>query len=1769
MMKCSNNAIHIEGARQHNLKGFDCAIPLNQITVITGVSGSGKSSLAFDTLYAEGQRRYIETFSPYARQFMDRMDKPQVVRIEGIPPAIAIEQGSPVRTSRSTVGTITELTDFIKILFARTGELHCRICSRKVVRETPDTIGDDLFREHQGSPIIIAFPCAKADLDPALVRQELMREGFSRILDGDDIVDIEESGLEAPSLQVMVDRLMLSSQERARVIDSVEQALRYGHGHVLIKIMGGELLRFSSHLHCPYCDIHYKDPVPNLFSFNSPLGACSTCRGFGRIIDIDLDKVIPNPRISLESGAIKPWDTDSYEHRKLMKFCSREGIPVDIPFSALSEEHKGMIIDGGRRFFGVRGFFKWLEGKSYKMHVRVFLSRYRGYFTCPDCRGARFKPEALLYRIRGLTIAEIYSLSIDQAFRFFTENADAPLDDASSMLVGEITSRLRYLNDVGLSYLTLNRQSRTLSGGEVERVSLTKALGSSLVNTLYVLDEPSVGLHPRDSNRLVMLLRELSAQNTVVVVEHDPEIIAGCDHLLDLGPGAGVGGGNVVYAGPLADIHTSRDSVTIDYLTGRSAIPLPAGRRKPDPKNSIRIRGCREHNLKNIDITIPLGLMVCITGVSGSGKSTLAEEIIYKGIRQVKGYAVERPGEFDSMEGTELIDNVLLIDQSPIGKTPRANPLTYIGAFDPIRKLLAKTPLARERGYTPGAFSFNVPGGRCETCMGNGYEKVEMQFLSDVYITCQDCNGSRFRKEVLEVTYKGKNIGDILNMTFDEADTFFEDIPSITTMFQPIMDAGMGYLRMGQPVNTLSGGEAQRLKLAKYMGFSPGRNILYIFDEPSTGLHFSDIRKLLDAFQRLINEGKTLLVIEHNMDIAKCADHIIDLGPEGGDGGGWVVAKGTPEEVAWVKDSHTGRFLRKYLEQPHPVWVRPDTPPVPVRVPHADAIAITGAREHNLKNITVNIPRDKMVVITGISGSGKSTLAFDVLFAEGQRRYIESLPTYVRQYLKIMERSDVDLITGIPPTVAIEQRMNKLHLRSTVATITEIYHYLRLLFSKVGTQHCLCGIPIAPQSEEDMLNRFINYFNNHEFLLLSPKVIKRKGIHRDVMEHAFKKGYRQARVDGAMVDLEHPPSIARYKEHSLDVAIDRIRVDPEDREHLASAISLALQEGRGQFYALDMENNIEETFSRKGYCPHCGTAFEPVDPRLFSFNSRFGGCPACDGLGISTETGERCTRCQGTRLNERALSIKIGEYTIADMASLAVEDAIRFFPSLRFSPRDRIIADLLIPEIMVRLAFLHRVGLSYLTLDRSGNTLSGGETQRIRLAAQLGSNLRGVCYILDEPTIGLHPRDNATLLDALTELRDRGNSVIIVEHDEETIRRADHVLDLGPEAGMHGGRVVAQGPPEAIQAEPGSITGAWLGHPDRHTITSRSRAAPENRWLTIKGASVYNLKEIDVGIPLGTLVCITGVSGSGKSTLLREVILKGLLSLFDRKGIPGHTCRQIEGWEHLERVLEVDHSPIGKTPRSTPGTYIGFHNAIRRLFAMLPESRMRGYQGGRFSFNVKGGRCEACQGQGRIRVEMSFLPDVYVECEVCGGKRFNEETLGVTYRGRNIAEVLDLTIEEGLDFFSAVPQIAHPIKILNDMGLGYLHIGQASNTLSGGEAQRIKLASELTKKSHGKTLYILDEPTTGLHLADIKKLMGVLQRLVDLGNTTLIIEHNLEVIKEADYIIDLGPEGGAGGGRVVFEGSPNDLCAQDTISHTARFLKAYLESVCLPYNTHA
>lgn len=1835
-----DKTIVVIGAREHNLKGFDVQIPLGLITCISGVSGAGKSSLAFDTLYAEGQRRYVETFSTYARQFLERMDPPKVERIEGIPPAIAIEQGGAVVTSRSTVGSLTELTDYIKLLFARLSVLTCRGCGREVRRYTAEGIWEALS-PLLGATVLITAPFTIQGASAEERKEALLGLGLHRIFINGETIPVEGIAEIGGVPEVVVDRLVLSLEERGRAIDSLAYGLELGGGRVAVHRDGDPPLLFSSHLSCPYCGSEYQDPNPNLFSFNSPIGACAQCRGFGRVIDVDPDLVVPDKERSIRQGAIRPWGTRGrQEFADLVAFCRRRGIPLDKPFKELTDRQREAIFDGDEGFYGVRGFFRWLESKRYKLHVRVFLSRYRGYFPCPVCKGSRFQPEALQWKLNGKDIAEVLGMSVAEAHDFFRGLCHPAGDEATGLLLREITKRLGYLMEVGLSYLTLDRPSRTLSGGELQRVRLTKALGSSLVEALYILDEPTSGLHPRDTQRLLKAIADLRDQgNTVVVVEHDPQVIQGVDYSIDLGPGGGDEGGELLYAGPTAGLVDADRSLTGRYLKGILGIPTPRSRRTP--QGVIRVLGACEHNLKGIDVDIPLGVMTCITGVSGSGKSTLAEEVIYKGVKMAIGSPEGRPGKFRAIEGAGQIRDVILVDQRPIVKTSRGNPLTYLKAYDQIRRLYAEQPLAKARGYSPGAFSFNTPGGRCEVCRGDGVQKVEMQFLPDVYISCPVCRGRRFQQEVLEVTYKGKGIDAVLEMTASEAMAFFEETERITKTLSPLIRVGLGYLRLGQPLSTLSGGEAQRLKLAK--GLAEGkRGILFVLDEPTIGLHPADIKTLLEAFAQVIEEGNTLVVVEHNLEVIKCADHIVDLGPEGGEEGGYVVVAGTPQQVAACNDSHTGVYLRRQLGGA--LSISP-TAQRPIAA-GGDVISIRGAREHNLKGIDIDIPRGSLVAITGVSGSGKSTLAFDICFAEGQGRYLESLSSYIRQYLKVRERPHVHLVAGVPPAVAIEQRTSMGGRRSTVATMTEIYHYLRLLYSRVGIQHCShCGSTVSAQSPEGIAEAILRSHQGEEVVILAPVVLGRKGHHAEIIAAARRGGYKEARIDGKITPLNPPPRLGRYQAHDIDIVVARRELRGDDQGELAEVIEKGLSLGKGTIQLL--ASGDEQVFSTSRFCPRCQIGFEELDPRLFSFNSRYGACPQCDGLGLVhtfapelvvpdpkrplgagaiaplEEDGlkgykkgviqkikglgipleipwgrlggrrqkqvlyggdgfagvipmleglrcqgdgmedqllpfmreEVCPRCKGKRLKESSLAVKVKGWGIGELVALTADEAASVLRGFRFDARELAIAHGIIAEVLERLGFLREVGLSYLALDRRGETLSGGEAQRLRLAAQLGSNLRGVCYIFDEPTIGLHPRDTQRLLAAIKRLKEKGNTILVVEHDEETIRSADYIIDLGPGGGGKGGRVVASGSLEEISGAAGSITSRYLNR--RKEVTSKLR--PGKGWLWVLGARGNNLKGIDVGIPLGTLTCITGVSGSGKSTLLRDTIYCGLKKLLyeAEERVAPHTA--IKGWEVLRKVMEVDHTPIGRTPRSTPATYIGVFDEIRRLFSLVPEARVRGWGPGRFSFNVRGGRCEVCGGQGTIGVEMQFLPDVYVRCEVCEGRRYDEETLSIRYKGKDIYQVLEMTFEEGVDFFAAIPKIRSTAQMMVDMGLGYLTFGQPSPTLSGGEAQRIKLVAELSRDTRGGGFYVLDEPTTGLHMADIGRLLGVLQRLVDRGDTVAVIEHNLDVIKEADYIIDLGPEGGDRGGRICAQGTPFDILSLESSSYTAAALKRYLD----------
>ena len=1245
---------------------------------------------------------------------------------------------------------------------------------------------------------------------------------------------------------------------------------------------------FSNRLECAACQIVYKEPVPNLFSFNSPLGACEQCRGFGRTIDLDLELVVPDPTLSLKDGAIKPWRIKAaqWERRELFEFCKQHKISTTAPWQELSQQQQNFIMEGDGQYYGVRGWFRWLETKTYKMHVRVFLARYRGYFPCDECHGARLKPESLLYRVGGKTLSEINLLSIGECYAFFRDlKLSGFQDQVAHLILDEIRKRLHYLVEVGVEYLTLDRQSRTLSGGELERVDLTTAIGSALVNTLYILDEPSIGLHPRDSGRLVRILKNLRDNgNTVVVVEHDPEIIKEADNILDLGPQAGEKGGEIVYAGPYDKILGDKRSLTGKYLSQRLSIPVPDKRRIPQPGYTLTVVGASAHNLKNIDVGIPLGCMVCLTGVSGSGKSTLVEDVLYRGLKKRRGESVGIPGECADILGAEHLSDIIFVDQAQIGTTPRANLLTYTKAFDPLRRLLADTELAKLRGYSTGTFSFNVEGGRCDTCKGEGFEKVEMQFLSDVYVPCPECHGKRFRAEVLEVSYQGKNLTAIMDMTASEALEFFAGKAEVVRRLTPLVAVGLDYVRLGQSLTTLSGGEAQRLKLAAHLGQEKANGqqgkTLFIFDEPTTGLHFADIQKLLTAFNSLVERGHTVLIIEHNLDVIKCADYVIDLGPEGGDGGGEIVAQGTPEAVARVKVSHTGQYLLPVLkegkkaktEKSQRSKVKSQRSKVKKSLSPNSAISVIGAKEHNLQNVSIDIPRDEMVVVTGLSGSGKSTLVFDIVYAEGQRRYIDSLSAYSRQFIKVMSRPNVDLLTGIPPTVAIEQRMSRGGRNSTVATVTEVSHYLRLLYAKIGVQHCVeCGQPLSAQSRSQILDHIRADFAGQSMTFLAPVIRGRKGFHKDVLAGARKLGFIKARIDGQIKEIAPGMSLARFKEHDIEIVIGEVQAQGETQA-LETHLQEALRMGNGAVHIVGQD--AERVYSEKLFCVPCGLGYDALDPRMFSFNSRQGACAECSGQGFRWEfdaqlivpkpqlslkedavlplaqpdfkrertrllrelkkrkisvdkpfekltvtqqqlvlhgnsdgngngfqgaldilnevlaDGEgaeavyalsqflsevACPVCDGARLNARARAVQVKDKAIWEVMGMSATDCLEHMSDLPLAGRDELIGEPILKEIVPRLSFLKEVGLSYLALDRRADTLSGGEAQRIRLAAQLGSNLRGVCYILDEPTIGLHPRDNERLISTLRSLQKRGNTVLVVEHDEQTIANADVV----------------------------------------------------------------------------------------------------------------------------------------------------------------------------------------------------------------------------------------------------------------------------------------------------------------------------------------------------------------------------------------------------------
>lgn len=1882
-----DDAIHIKGAHEHNLKGWDVDIPLNKISVITGPSGSGKTSLALHTLYAEGQRRYVETFSPYVRQFLERMGRPQVESIEPIPPALALEQTNRVRTSRSTVGTMTELTEYWKFVFShlatgrnpKTGE----IVKPMGADEASSWIRGNLSA---GQEIIILFPVEVPQEVSALeVMEGMLGGGFLRYLwkgkirrsDDSEFIPWEKGSPSAPkSLKVIQDRLKVPAPGDAeginRLTEALDEALRIGKNKAFVATndeKGWHSIKEFRNNWAPLLE-----PVPGLFSFNSPLGACPKCRGFGKIISVDMNRAI-NPKKTLEEGAV--WIFNSFKEilwgfgpklpseckEDLLRCARKAGIPTDIPYAKLTEKQKKWVLMGepgidpslfedydkiltlGSKWYGINAYFKWHSTHAHKMLIRMLLAYFRRYDMCPACHGDRLRPEALCFRVGEARLPDLMQMPVSKLLPWVEKYVLAPVEGGSwdgsmSYVAREIHSRLAYLDDVGLGYLTLDRATKTLSGGEVERVNLTLSLGSSLTNTLFVLDEPTVGLHPRDTGRLISIMRRLRDRgNTLAVVEHEEAVMRAADWIVDLGPESGDKGGEKLYSGPIDGLKNISASQTGAFLFGNKRVPLPSKRRKF--KKTLKLRGAAEHNVRDLDVDIPLGVMTCLTGVSGSGKSTLAYNILYlNAAKFFEENIEEEAGKIKSLKGLEEVSGVYLVDQSPIMRTPRSTPSIYVKAFDSIRALFAATEEAKSNGIPAGYFSFNSGDGRCPRCSGCGAEKIEMQFLSDVFVPCAECEGKRYTREALKYHLNGKNMYEVLEMSISQAIDWFREIPGakaakVVLSLDILQQVGLGHLRLGQPLNTLSGGENQRLKLAGIITESgalkknskkqPVKGKLLLLDEPSTGLHFSDIEVLLKVFDRLVEAGHSLLVIEHNTEIIKCADYIIDLGPEGGDEGGRLVALGTPEEIATNTDSITGRYLKPLLspEKAHLLavedslpekadWIQDVGPAPEVRDRFSQDtswVSLRGARYHNLKSLNVDIPLGEMTVLSGLSGSGKSSLAFGIFFDEGQRRFLDVMSPYARQFTEQRERPERDCLIGLPPTVAIEQNVSRGGSKSTVGTVTEVWDFFRLLYAKLGDIWCpKCGKKAIQLTRSQLAEKATELAKKQKkFTLMAPLVRGRKGLYTDLAEWAEKKGYEHLLVDGKWVETRNFTPLDRYKIHDIDLILGTwTKSDHPTGYEWEQIVNRGLDYGKG---VVRWENEKKQRgfLSTNRSCPDCGEAFDEPEPRLFSYNSHHGWCPTCRGHGVikpnlKIEEGDSvldtelrydravekireeaedsdeqiiqtCPACHGARLNEIARSARLQGMRVDEISSLPVSELHDIVSKWEFPKREAIIARDALLEITRRLHFLNTVGLDYLQMNRSVMTLSGGELQRIRLSAQLGSNLQGVFYVLDEPTIGLHPRDNARLMESLRELKERGNSLLVVEHDQDIMEQADWVIDLGPGAGSHGGEIIAQGTLADLMKNDHSVTGKALNNPPIHPIRGERRPLPSGRstngWIKLAGASANNLKNINAQFALERLNLVTGVSGAGKTSLVTGVLEPAAReAILDKRPLE-KTWKTAKGFDSFKNVYRVDQTPIGRTPRSTPGTYVGFFDEIRTLFASTPAARQKGFTASRFSFNTANGRCEACKGNGMIKWEMDFLPPSYKTCEICQGKRYNTQTLEVMYNGKTIADILSMNIEDAVDFFHAVPKVRDALALLRDTGLGYLTLGQSSATLSGGEAQRLKLVTELIKgqnssrnaKLKGRTtpkaLYLIEEPSIGLHPLDVRRLIDVLHRLVDQGNTVVVIEHHLEIVAEADYIIDLGPEAGEEGGSIVTTGTPEDIASSGK-GHTSAWLSQVL-----------
>ncbi len=1756
----TNKPLKITGARENNLKNISFEVPHDELVVVTGLSGSGKSSLAFDTVYAEGQRRYIETFSPYVRQFLDKVKRPLIDSAESVRPAIAIQQRTRVLSSRSTVGSMTNVNDYLKLVWAGFGEPICPDCKTKIVIwKAPAVAAIALESSQKDQTVLVAAKFEFAKRSFSGEKERLKSLGYSRLYDQNTksvvaLEDAEPAHLTADKrLIIVLDRLKPGAVTSAakRIAESIEQAFIVSGSCTLI--CGDEVGDYSNTPLCSGCGKKVAKPRPALFSFNHPLGACADCRGFGKILSIDRNKVIPNPMLTIKEGALHCWTGEAAkkERTKLTAFCAEHSISMNTPWIELSSEVQDLIFNHkGKDFRGVNAWFKMIEGKAYKMHVRVFLAKYRTPVDCAACAGMRFNKDALAYLVDGHTIAsamqtpagELYSW-LNQYFEERKRNLPRQVRDMFQATL----ARLRYLVDLGLEYLTLDRQSRTLSGGETQRVNLSTALGSELTSTHFVLDEPSVGLHARDTERLIKSVQALhQIGNSVMLVEHDLDVIRSGTQVLEVGPGAGKAGGEVVFLGATEQWDGIDLKVAVPALFAKKVSEKSDSTSKLTYANSLTIKNATARNLKNLSFKIPLKQFVCLTGVSGSGKSTFVSEVLMRAAYQHK---IGMPPDTDNnlVEGLDKLDEVLFVDQSPLAKSPRANIATYTGMWDKVRDLLAGTNAAQSLALSKSSFSFNVDGGRCNNCSGAGFIREDMQFLSDVYIPCEHCLGQRFQAHVLSVKYRDRNAHELLALTVDEATDFFEHDTAISGPARTLGLLGLGHLTLGHSLSELSGGEAQRLKLVPYLQKRTGHN-LFIFDEPTTGLHPYDIKKLVALFETVRDQGHSVLCIEHNLQLILSADWLIDLGPEGGEGGGRMMLEGSVADFLKKESevkSETSRFLRRFVSDattPAKRKVRTPTKRGKDAV-GGQSIDIYGARHHNLKNIDVSVPLEKLVALTGVSGSGKSSIAKDIIYAEGQRRYLDCLSPYARQFVQELTRPDIDHIENVKPAICVYQHTFQPGKLSTVGTMSEAYNFLRLLFAKIGVQHCPDhpSERIAPLSAQEIVAE-LRKIKASQVRLLAPIVKQKKGTHREILARAVAAEFSQVRVDGVFLNphtISVEGGLQKTKAHSIDYVLAKFNPETVPSDLAAEVVAQGLTLSGGTLIAIP-NTGSEIIFSTDRTCPVCKRGFFKPDPEDLSFHSTRGRCEKCGGTGINAK-GSICATCEGSRLNSSGRNVRLGGETIAALANLTSEDLCRRIALYKWSAQESAVATPILRELTSRLQTVSSVGLEYLPLNRDCATLSGGEFQRLRLAAAMGSPLTGAIYIFDEPSAGLHPLDNEKVMKRISSVCEKGNSVIIIEHDPETIEQCEHVIEIGPGGGKDGGEVVFSNAVSSMISEGQTPTAEALRKKYTPKATSSSMLISDEH-VTVTSPGLHCVKPLSLTIPLKSFVTVCGVSGAGKSTFVNSILAQTAINGSESRGVVTLGEHALKSTLPLERVIYVDQQPIGANSRSTPASYLGIFDEIRKVFALSLEAKARGYEPSHFSYNTGKGRCPECGGLGAIKLEMNFLPDASVTCETCRGRRYRDEVESVLYQGISIADALKLTFEEAKSKFANHRKILGPVRLACDLGIGYLALGQPSTTLSGGECQRIKLVTELWAERAGHSLYVLDEPTTGLHKADVAKLMKALRELIVRGNSVIVIEHDPEVLLGSDYLIEFGPA--AGGGEVVFSGSPAELAQQ-------------------------